>query len=150
MDIDKVTFELRAFVREQFGIPENDSDFNDEVNLFNYGYIDSFGAVELTGFIERQFAIRLTESDWASFPSARYGRSQCLLQSAKKGKYSHASHQLPIPGVDADRRSQLEYALAFASEKVVSYKINNADSTIEAEVSTEAACESVSRKIENS
>jgi len=54
---------------------------------------------------------------------------------------------VPITGVDADLRSQLEYALAFASEHVVSYRINNTDSTIEAEVSTEPACESVSRKI---
>ena len=42
MDIDEVISELRGFIRERFGIPENDSDFNDEVNLFNYGYIDSF------------------------------------------------------------------------------------------------------------
>jgi hypothetical protein len=70
-----------------------------------------------------------------------------LLQSAKKEKYNMPYISVPITGVDADLRSQLEYALAFASEHVVSYRINNTDSTIEAEVSTEPACESVSRKI---
>lgn len=54
---------------------------------------------------------------------------------------------IPITGVDADSRSQLEYALTFASEDIVSYKINNIDATIEAEVSNQAACEPVSRKI---
>jgi acyl carrier protein len=68
MDIDEITSELRGFIQKRFGIPENDSDFNDEVDLFNYGYIDSFGAVELSSFIEGQFSIRLTESDWATFP----------------------------------------------------------------------------------
>jgi seryl-tRNA synthetase len=54
---------------------------------------------------------------------------------------------IPISGVDVDSRSQLEYALTFASEDIVSYKINDANSLVEVEVSTEAACESVSHKI---
>ena len=52
---------------------------------------------------------------------------------------------IPITGVDADSRAQLEYALTFASEDIASYKIN--EGSIEADVSTEAACEAVSRKI---
>ena len=68
MDVDEVSSALCKFVRQQFGIPENDPDFNNEVDLFNYGYIDSFGAMELTSFIENQFCIRLTESDWVTFP----------------------------------------------------------------------------------
>src|SRR5256885_772614 len=52
---------------------------------------------------------------------------------------------IPIIGVDADSRAQLEYALTFTSQDIVSYKVS--DSKIEAEVSTEEACESVSRKI---
>ena len=55
---------------------------------------------------------------------------------------------IPISGVDADSRSQLEYALTFASEDIVSYKINEANSLIEVEVSTEAARESVSQKVQ--
>jgi len=55
---------------------------------------------------------------------------------------------VPIPGVDADARAQLEYALTFVSEEVVSYQINVTDATIEAEVSSEEACEAASRKIQ--
>src|SRR2546430_569088 len=54
---------------------------------------------------------------------------------------------VPITGVDADCRSQLEYALTFVSEEIQSYKINGANSTVEIEVSTEAACEPVSQKV---
>jgi hypothetical protein len=55
---------------------------------------------------------------------------------------------IPITGIDRESRSQLEYALTFASEDIVSYRINDTDATIEAEVSTEAACEPVSQKIQ--
>jgi hypothetical protein len=55
--------------------------------------------------------------------------------------------RLPITGVDADCRSQLEYALAFVSENILSYKINGTNSTIEIEVSSESSCESVSQKV---
>src|SRR5437868_997713 len=54
---------------------------------------------------------------------------------------------VPITGVDADCRSQLEYALTFVSEDILSYRINNATSTVEVELSPEADCESVSQKI---
>jgi seryl-tRNA synthetase len=55
---------------------------------------------------------------------------------------------IPITGVDEESRSQLEYALTFASEEIVSYRINDPDLTIEVEVSTDAACEPVRRKIQ--
>jgi hypothetical protein len=56
---------------------------------------------------------------------------------------------IPIAGVDEESRSQLEYALTFASEDIVSYRINVTDAVIEAEVSTEAAREPVRRKIQD-
>ena len=54
---------------------------------------------------------------------------------------------IPIAEVDEESRSQLEYALTFASEDIVSYRINVTDAVIEAELSTEAAREPVRRKI---
>lgn len=68
MHTDGIRSELRKFIRLQFAIPENDPEFSDDVDLFNYGYIDSFGAVELTGFIERQFGTTFADSDWTKFP----------------------------------------------------------------------------------
>ena len=55
---------------------------------------------------------------------------------------------IPIAEIDSDARTQLEYALTFVSEDIVSYEINVADSTIEAEVCSEDARESASRKIQ--
>lgn len=55
---------------------------------------------------------------------------------------------IPVSDVDADARSQLEYALSFASEDILSYKINDASSVIEVEVNTEAACPAVTQKVQ--
>jgi D-alanine--poly(phosphoribitol) ligase subunit 2 len=68
MHTEDIASELRKFVRQQFSIPENDPDFTDDVDLFNYGYIDSIGAVELTGFVERQFGVVFADADWINFP----------------------------------------------------------------------------------
>jgi acyl carrier protein len=68
MHTEEISSQLRGFVRLQFSIPENDADFSDDVDLFNYGYVDSMGAVELTDFVERQFGVRFTDSDWINFP----------------------------------------------------------------------------------
>ena len=55
---------------------------------------------------------------------------------------------VPIADVDADSRAQLEYALTFVSEDILSYQIKDIDATIEAEVSSEDACEPAFRKIQ--
>jgi seryl-tRNA synthetase len=54
---------------------------------------------------------------------------------------------VPISGVDSDHLSQLEYALTFASEDIVSYTVNRADLTIEVEVKSEEACEGTAQKV---
>jgi len=86
MEIPEITSELRGFVRERFGVPENDPDFNDEVDLFNYGYIDSFGAVELTSFIGKRFSIRLTESDWVASPLNSIREISSFVSKRQKGE----------------------------------------------------------------
>jgi methoxymalonate biosynthesis acyl carrier protein len=68
METSEIAAELNKFIRKQFGVPESDPDFNNDVDLFNYGYVDSFGAVELTSFIEKRFSIKFTNSDWADHP----------------------------------------------------------------------------------
>jgi hypothetical protein len=49
---------------------------------------------------------------------------------------------------DKDSRAQLEYALSFASQEIISYRINDATSTIEAEVADEEAGARASEKIQ--
>lgn len=68
MEFVQILGQLRAFIRERFNVSELDADFSDDVHLFNYGYVDSFGAVELNSFIEKTFAIKVTPSDLIAFP----------------------------------------------------------------------------------
>ncbi len=84
MENNQITAELRQFIRERYGVPENDPDFNDDVDLFNYGYIDSFGAVALISFIEKRFGIRFHNADWAAFPLSTINQITNFV--AKRGK----------------------------------------------------------------
>jgi seryl-tRNA synthetase len=54
---------------------------------------------------------------------------------------------VPFTIVDADYRSQLEYALSFAAQEILSYRINDSASAVEAEVSADADSEAVTKKI---
>jgi D-alanine--poly(phosphoribitol) ligase subunit 2 len=84
MNIEEVITELRGFIRDHFRIPENDPDFNDDIDLFNYGYVDSFGTVELARFVEVRFSIKLTESDWVGFPLATIREIASFVSRRKK------------------------------------------------------------------
>ena len=45
--MEEIKEKLRAFIQEKFEI-DDDPDFTDDVHLFNEGFVDSFGAVEIT------------------------------------------------------------------------------------------------------
>jgi acyl carrier protein len=68
MRIDDIVSELRAFIISHFAVPENDREFTNTVDLFNYGYIDSLGAVDLTSFIGSRFGIKFSDTDWVRVP----------------------------------------------------------------------------------
>jgi methoxymalonate biosynthesis acyl carrier protein len=86
METNDIALALRQFIRERYKVPENDPDFSDEVDLFNYGYIDSFGAVDLTSFIEKQFAVKFTDSDWVAFPLSTVSQISSFVAKRKKGE----------------------------------------------------------------
>jgi hypothetical protein len=54
---------------------------------------------------------------------------------------------IPLVEMDQNNLAQFEYALTFASEDIVTARINDDNSAVEAEVSTEAACASAEEKI---
>jgi D-alanine--poly(phosphoribitol) ligase subunit 2 len=66
--VSQIASRLRAFIRERFKVPENDPDFTDDTHLFDYGYVDSFGAVDLTTFVETAFSTKISESDLIAYP----------------------------------------------------------------------------------
>lgn len=64
MDIQK---ELYEFIKNNFEI-EDEEDFTFDVNLFDYGYVDSLGAVEIIAHIEEHWNIEISQRDLTLYP----------------------------------------------------------------------------------
>ena len=86
LQTDQVVAELRTFIRANFKVPDSDRDFTDEVHLFDYGYIDSFGAVELTSFLEQAFSVKVTDSDLITFPLNSISEISTFIVKRKAGE----------------------------------------------------------------
>ncbi|MCI5605055.1 MAG: acyl carrier protein [Clostridia bacterium] len=58
---------LNEFIRDKFEIGD-DPDFTNDVHMFNEGFVDSFGAVEIIHFVEETYNIKITQRDITLYP----------------------------------------------------------------------------------
>lgn len=58
---------ISEFIKDKFEIGD-DPDFTNDVHLFNEGFVDSFGAVEIIHFVEETYGISITQKDITLFP----------------------------------------------------------------------------------
>ena len=86
MENDHIVKEIRQFIRQQFNVPETDPDFNDDVHLFDYGYVDSFGAVNLTTFVETKFSIKINQADMIAYPLNTIKEIAAFTEKRQKGQ----------------------------------------------------------------
>ena len=57
-DRQQIAASLEEFIRRRFRVTERDPErFNHEINLWEAGYVDSLGTVEVISFLESRFAI---------------------------------------------------------------------------------------------
>jgi acyl carrier protein len=63
LELPDIENQLRSFIRQRFQVSEDDVEFSDDTHLFDYGYVDSFGAVELNAFVETTFAVEIRPTD---------------------------------------------------------------------------------------
>jgi methoxymalonate biosynthesis acyl carrier protein len=68
MEIEQIKTTLRDYIVAHYAVPVNDSEFTDDVHLFDYGYIDSFGAVDLVSFVQSSFGITVSQADLVAYP----------------------------------------------------------------------------------
>ena len=54
---------VEEFARREFSIKPSDRRFDRTVDLFEDGYVDSVGVIELIEFLERTFVIEIPEED---------------------------------------------------------------------------------------
>jgi len=59
----EVAAAVEEFARREFSIKDSDQRFDRTVDLFEDGYVDSIGVIELIQFLERTFAIDIPEAD---------------------------------------------------------------------------------------
>jgi D-alanine--poly(phosphoribitol) ligase subunit 2 len=60
---DIIAGRIEAFVRKQFVVDPQDNDFGRTVDLYDRGYIDSIGFVELLAFLANEFGVEIPEED---------------------------------------------------------------------------------------
>ncbi len=65
--MEKIKETLSDFIREHFEIGD-DPDFTNDVHMFNEGFVDSFGAVEIIHFVEETYGIQITQRDITLYP----------------------------------------------------------------------------------
>ena len=68
MTMEEIIAALDAFVRERFEIEADDEDYSTDVNLFDFGYVDSMGATEIVLFAEERFGVHITQKDVTLYP----------------------------------------------------------------------------------
>lgn len=55
---------LMRMIREDQKIPGEDPDFTPDVDLFDYGYIDSFGIVNLIAGVQKTYGVDMSLVDF--------------------------------------------------------------------------------------
>ena len=71
---------ISEFIKERFEIGD-DPDFTNDVHLFNEGFVDSFGAVEIIHFVEETYGISITQKDITLFPMNTVNEIATVVES---------------------------------------------------------------------
>lgn len=71
---------ISEFIKEKFDIGD-DPDFTNDVHLFNEGFVDSFGAVEIIHFVEETYGISITQKDITLFPMNTVNEIATVVES---------------------------------------------------------------------
>lgn len=68
MTVEIIEAKLKAYLVATCLVNFDGAEANNETDLFQSGLIDSYGFVELVAFLEREFAIKVTDDDLVSVP----------------------------------------------------------------------------------
>lgn len=73
---------IEEYIRTQFSVSPSDPGFGPEADLFEEGYVDSVGIVELLEFLGQEFAVEIAEEDLLSDDfSTLYGIARIVRKS---------------------------------------------------------------------
>jgi len=77
MDIVK---EIYDYIVTTFNI-ETDADFDEDVNLFDFGYIDSLAAMTIIADLEEKYGIEITQRDLLLYPMNTINELASVIKS---------------------------------------------------------------------
>jgi acyl carrier protein len=66
MEPRNIECRIEEFIRTQFSVSPTDPRFERGVDLFEAGYVDSMGIVELLEFLSQEFDVRIPDEDLLS------------------------------------------------------------------------------------
>jgi methoxymalonate biosynthesis acyl carrier protein len=66
--VEDIIKQLEEHIRNRYEIDPEDEDFDTDVHLFDYGFIDSIGATALIAHIEKTYNIEVTNQDLMLYP----------------------------------------------------------------------------------
>lgn len=67
MTLQEIKDNLFEYIKKQYDLAD-DPDYTSDINLFDYGYLDSLGAVEVITWLEETYKIEITQKDIVLFP----------------------------------------------------------------------------------
>jgi methoxymalonate biosynthesis acyl carrier protein len=86
MEPDAIRDTLRHHIVNQYKISSADKDFTDDVHLFDYGYVDSLGAVDLIAFVRSSFQIDVSHADLTAYPLNTINEIASFVQLRRQGE----------------------------------------------------------------
>lgn len=62
MTLDTIKEELYRYIMDKYAL-DGDPDYTMDVNLFDYGFLDSMGATEVIMWLEETYSIEISQKD---------------------------------------------------------------------------------------
>lgn len=110
----EIADQLLEFIRTRFRVAADDDVFGVDVHLFEEGYVDSTGVIELLAHIEQSFVVTLPDDVLFSeefvtvrgmaelVARARAEAHQILATEALRGALASIDRTMPAPAVSTD------------------------------------------------
>lgn len=92
MQSSDVANELEAFIRESFGIADDDPGFSRSVDLFDAGYVDSVGLVETLAHVTQRFGVSVPDEALLSDAFATIDGMALVIARLRQQQAAPARH----------------------------------------------------------
>ena len=90
---------ITNFIKTQFRVPSSDPNFTMDCHLFDEGYVDSIGVVELIAFIESTFDINIPEESMFGEDFTTINGISRIVEACTRERASTIVHQTNSHGV---------------------------------------------------